>query len=123
MFRAQGSINNSELLDSVLPEFKKISEAPTRAEIEAEAESLGIPYEEMLKLEAQKKYKAADSSGNIYLIQNSAAWEQRVRQGEPLPWYVRPKPEFKFSAADVKRQVKTSDVIPITGKVDLAGNF
>lgn len=76
---------SSKILDKILPEYQKISEAPINLE------------PEQIEYERHKKYKSIDKDGDIYLIQNPAVWHETVdAYGKITKW--RPKPELVFTS-------------------------
>lgn len=80
----------NDLLKTVLPQYQFISEAPK------------TPNDYQRQQEKHKKYKATDSAGNVYLIQNPAAWEDDFRDDQQ-PIKIRPKPELIMTFADLKK--------------------
>lgn len=79
------------ILENTLPEYKRISEAPNRADFEERAEKQGRAVEELLRHEAEKRYKACDRNGNVYLVINPAAWTESTDENGRL-WRHRPNP-------------------------------
>ena len=69
---------NYAILDRILPEYKKISQAPNLSDVVNEY------------AERQKLYKSIDSrTGDIFLVQNPAVWARNAA-GD----LVRPAPKF-----------------------------
>ncbi len=101
-------IDKRAIIDHVLPEYQKISEAPGSVfdlpEFHAAVENArvhDISKRDMSatidgieararKHEQGKKYKAVDADGNIYLIANPWVW----KRDEETRTAFRPEPEF-----------------------------
>lgn len=49
-------------------------------------------FEAWATLERDKLYKAVDSDGNLFLIQNPSAWDWVITRGKVV--YIRPTPEY-----------------------------
>lgn len=62
-------------LDGVLPNLKPISQAPRLSELEALAEKLQQPLEQIISEERKNRYKAIDSQGNVFIMANPALAE------------------------------------------------
>ena len=104
-------IDKRAIIDHVLPEYKKISEAPGSvfdlAEFHAATENAlahDVSKREMSatiddieararRREQGKKYKAVDGDGNIYLVTNPWVW----KRNEETRTAFRPEPEFVMS--------------------------
>lgn len=84
-------------LDQVLPEYKKISEAPT---------SVSGWSPRAKALEAERRYKSIDRFGNIYLIQNPACWSFREDANENGGKVFKQQKELVLTAADVNAEIK-----------------
>lgn len=80
---------NGAILDLVLPQHQKVSLAPASIDHYGEA---AMAQERLIK------YKAVDSSGNIYLMQNPSTWEIVVKNGVEVK--IRPKPELVMTASE-----------------------
>lgn len=85
------------ILDSCLPEYEKISEAPSVEPPFTDDEARTL----WLLEEKNKLYKAVDGAGNIVLISNPLVWKIEIREGRE--WAVRPKPKIVMRAKDVKQ--------------------
>lgn len=98
------------IISRVLFDVKKISEAPDRTVLEDRARTRDVPFEIVRKEEAKIKYKAIETlSGDIYLIQNPAAWRfDEVNGGT----YYRPKPQFVMSYKDAKSRAQDKPADP-----------
>lgn len=84
-------------LDDVLPDYDSILKAPNRFQLEMIARQRGVDIEDVLSAERKKQYKSVDlATGNIYLIQNPAAWLQVGNK------FVRPKPQFQCSLSQAR---------------------
>lgn len=87
-------------LDAVYPEYRKISEAPTLAEIEDEVCRYGFDLYNQIKAEQERLYKSQDKWGNVWLIQNPAVWKTIEVEGKTFK--VRPKPKLaSFKESEV----------------------
>jgi hypothetical protein len=84
----------SNVLDKILPEYKKISEAPTFLD------DSQIEYERTIR------YKSIDSDGDIYLIANPAAWIRR-KDLEKRSIVYRPAPQLIFNAKDAQKAAES----------------
>lgn len=84
-------------LDQVLPEYKKISEAPT---------SVSGWSTRAIALEKERRYKAIDRFGNIYLIQNPAVWDFREDPESNGGKVFRQEKKLVLTAADVAAEIK-----------------
>ena len=80
------------LLSSILPEYKRISEAPTLSMIEELEDKRGLKPDTLVKLEREKRYKSMDWEGNVHLIQNPAVWEFSEDERGSRTYY-RPQPQ------------------------------
>lgn len=69
------------VLYRILPDYEPISKAPT--------ERTRDP------IEVNRLYKSIDNHGNVFLIQNPAAWAFIQKGGKG--YFHRPKPVFKYS--------------------------
>lgn len=70
---------NAAILDQLLPEYQKISQAPSSCwQIPKQPGKDFITNEDDLLAwkaeESRKLYKAVDNDGNVYLIQNPYTW-------------------------------------------------
>lgn len=91
----------SDILDLILHDYRKISEAPLDV------------LEENKAYERTKKYKSINSqTGNIYLIRNPAAREI-FYDDEGRKHFIHFNPEFVMTYDQAK---KASEGKPITGK-------
>lgn len=97
-------MSNAGILDSILPEYKKLSEAPGLRDLEAEADRKKIPLAEILKAERARRYKAIDSYGTVFLVANPTAWESftEVMGSYTYKGVKRPTPEIALSAKQAK---------------------
>jgi hypothetical protein len=121
-----GSKYRKEILDVVLFEYRKISQAPSRHQLEERADAEKLPAEEIFNEEKKKRYKAIDlSSGNIYLIVNPAVWPQEItheligknadgtEKTEEIVWVKQPPKKFVMTYAEaVKKSGAKSNEIP-----------
>ena len=78
------------ILDRILPEYKRISAAPTHLE------------QHEIRDERLKLYKSTDAGGNVFLIQNPSAWANYVNS-YGVNVKVRPQPIFKLSYEDAQK--------------------
>lgn len=76
-----------EVLNSILPEYLPISQAPTSSDT--------MPLNESTKL-----YKSIDNFGNVFLIQNPAIWILGPNG------YIRPKPKKLFTWSEARQQAE-----------------
>lgn len=76
-------------LKTVLVDYKSIAEAPSFSDIERRFTDES-KLDEFMQQEARVEYKAIDSAGNVYLMQNPALVQWRQRRGEK-PWREPPK--------------------------------
>ena len=97
------------ILDQVLPEYRKISDAPANLE-ELPGYHCNFSDEkfEHFKLKAideerSKKYKAVDEYGNIYLVANPWACHIETREDGTL-WVIHPPPKRVMTYAEAKRK-------------------
>ncbi|MEM9358650.1 MAG: hypothetical protein AAGB04_20920 [Pseudomonadota bacterium] len=102
------SIDKWSILDYVLPEYQKITEAPLRLEeMPGYSSKYSIVERERFKLKAlalerNRRYKAMDADGNIYLVGNP--WARRLETREDgSVWIVHPKPRRIMTYAQAKR--------------------
>lgn len=79
-------------LDTVYPEYRKISEAPTLADLEDESEIYARDLDYLIQKERDTLYKSQDKWGNIWLIQNPAVWKLIEVKGKLFKY--RPKPQL-----------------------------
>lgn len=88
-------------LDSTLPGYIKISEAPTLGMLEALSEKIKTPLSKIIEEEAQKEYKAISDPYTphvaVWLCQNPALMEYQFVQGAKT--LVRRKPKLLASGA------------------------
>lgn len=94
------------ILDQILPEYKKISEAPSAFPSGIDYDwrnGKPLTYEDKAFIEAEqkKRYKAQDASGSVYLIMNPLVWPRKLRADGTFYLY-RPKPQRMFT----KRQAQ-----------------
>lgn len=91
-------------LNSILPEYKKISEAPGLRQLEEESERLKLPLFKLLEAEAKKLYKAADVHGGVWLVVNPAAWKayEETRGSLRYVGVKRPLPKQALTAKQAK---------------------
>lgn len=78
-------------LNSVLSQYPSITAAPSLADLQALAIKKRLPIEAIKKDERLIKYKSIERNGDIYLIQNPAAWEYDVERKafiRPLPFKI-----------------------------------
>lgn len=59
-------------LDAILPEYKRVTQAPKFADLERYAEENDLEIDHVMEGEARNRYKACDARGNVWLIQNPA---------------------------------------------------
>lgn len=78
-------------LDSVFPNYRKISEAPTVQELEEEAKVYGLDLTHHLERERHRLYKSQDKWGNIWLIQNPSVWDCIEKNGYHYRVRLKPK--------------------------------
>ena len=71
------------VLDAVLPSYRKISEAPRDSN------------------DIDTRYKCADQFGNIYTTTNPYAWRERFTNG--MRFFLRPAPKKEMSWGEAKR--------------------
>ena len=87
--------DRDKFLRNNCPGVKPISEAPSRSELLKAG---------TLEAERLVRYSATDSEDRIYLIQNPAAWEEKIVNGFVVR--IRPKPELYREAASDGEQRK-----------------
>ncbi len=96
------TLDSKAILDAVLPEYKRISEAPSFSDCE-----------HYLANERERRYKSTDSRGNIYLVYNPAAWREEVTlAGQVVK--IRPPAELVMTAEEAgsEARVKTKKLAP-----------
>lgn len=76
------------------PAFWKITNPKERDEF----------YDQWRAQEAAKRYKAIDTAGVVWLIQNPAVWN-RTKSADGVPVILRPKPVRLGKVADYRRGV------------------
>jgi hypothetical protein len=75
-------------LNSVLSQYPNITSAPSLADLQALAIQKRLSIEAIKKDERLVKYKTIDRYGDVYVIQNPAAWEYDLERKAfiwPLP--------------------------------------
>lgn len=83
-------------LDNILPEYKRISEAPTVSDLARYADKYKKDLEWVISKEREQLYKSCNAQGDIYLIQNPAVWMfecQASMNGNPMGIATRRRPE------------------------------
>ena len=66
------------ILENTLPNHQRISEAPSRSDLERLADDRGVEVSVVLAEEANKQYKAFNSHKEVVvLMQNPACWERK----------------------------------------------
>lgn len=89
------------ILDQILPEFVRISKAPTLWNLEDDADRRKISLKARVREESEKWYKSVESSsGNIYLAKNPAlmSYQSMMFAGMPCGQVItRAKPKFKMT--------------------------
>lgn len=95
--------NEPSILDSVLLEHKKISEAPNTFPD-------GIDYDIRKPLrdedkawigaEQRRRYKALGTGGEVYLIMNPLVWPRFLKDGQVF--YHRPKPKLIYTKSQAR---------------------
>lgn len=104
------------ILDSVLPEFKKLSEAPTslpegvyyndHPDLPEGSRMTDADWAWVLE-ERKKRYKTIDALGNVYLSMNPLVYPRKyVRASENGRWVMtvaRPPRELVIKAGDGRR--------------------
>ncbi len=110
--------DRSSILAAVLPEYQTISSAPTGpSNVEENPEA-------WKRREQDKRYKAIDRDGNIFLITNPACWKSQIRRwfvpdqvgeseraGERGRWIeqevkFRPPPQFMMGFGEAKKMME-----------------
>gem|GEM_PF-4766579 len=101
-------IDRRAVLDQVLPEHKKITEAPASI-VKMPGYSRDSTSEELNRFEAtviaeecQRRYKAVDANGNVYLVMNPCVRRIETRK-DGTCWVVHPKPQLVMTYAEAKR--------------------
>ena len=84
-------------LDSVGVGYDRISRAPHIADL-----CLKDPTGRLVEEEAQKKYKAVDRWGNVFLIQNPETWPTKKVNG--MSYRCRPEPTLLMSSAAAEKE-------------------
>lgn len=92
-------IDKRKIIEQVLPEYTKISKAPTRP-------PEGVNYETWAAEERKVRYKAVDENGNVYLIQNPAVWDE-YSDDKGRRFKVRPQPILRYTYAKAQSEVKS----------------
>ena len=59
-------------------------------------------FEAWARFEREKLYRAIDSDGNIFLIQNPSAWDWVITRGKVV--YIRPTPEYTGESIKQQKQ-------------------
>jgi len=111
-----------QVLDSVLPEYQRISQAPKSifdlpefgAYVEKarrekwpasqRAKEIDRLDDLLMQRETGKLYKSIDAVGNIFLIVNPITWKTR-QDSVGRWWRSRPEPKLAMAAADVQRAI------------------
>lgn len=88
-------------LKQLCPSHEPITKAPTMGDLKQRAEKAGKALEEVLEQERGNLYSSTNSAGDIFLIQNPAAWAEKIVNGSVVK--VRPQP-ILFSTA--KREAR-----------------
>lgn len=102
-------IDRRAIIDQVLPEYKKVTEAPSRVEDLPGYFSDFTPEElDSFRLvamaeERKRRYKSVDLEGNIYLVGNPWARVIETRKDGTV-WVVYPKPVQVMTYAEAKRE-------------------
>jgi len=91
------------LLAAVLPDKTPINAAPDMGELERRADALKLDIVEVVKTEREKRYKAIDGAGNVYLMGNPAAWAFTMDSSRGVR---RPPQELVLDAAAAKKAAK-----------------
>ena len=116
MYGSRERASSAEILDRILMDNRKVTDAPSRVEIERRAEELRISVPEAYERERAQRYKAVDSLGNVFLIMNPAAWDLRAGT------YHRPKPELIYTAKQAREAAENYSVPP-TDPTGMGGRF
>ena len=118
------SIDRWSILEHVLPEYQKITEAPlSLEEVSGYSKEFSILERERFKLaalaaERKRRYKAMDGDGDIYLVGNP--WAKRLKTREDgTVWVVRPKPRKIMTYAQAKR-VAVRRIIDLSREVPVS---
>lgn len=112
--KPQGSGKSFDL-SSVAVGYEPISKAPTASDL-----WLKDPTGKLLKEEAEKRYKAVDRYGNVYLIQNPAVWEVKIVNGMRIK--CRPEPKLILSAAAAEAESKNAAPPVISSATQATGS-
>lgn len=111
------------VLDQVLLEHKRTSDAPASI-VEVPGYSRDFSSEELNRFEAkviaeerQRRYKAVDANGTVYLVMNP--WVRRIETREDgTCWVVRPKPQLVMTYAEAKRKASQLTVQASSSSAD-----
>lgn len=105
----KGSTDKRWVLDYVLPEYQKVTEAPLRFEDvpgfspHFTPSKLRAFCERVISDERARRYKAVDGDGNVYLVANP--WTRHVEyRDDGRCWVVHPRPKLVLTYADAKRE-------------------
>ena len=102
------SIDKWSIIDHVLPDYHKISEAPLNLEeVPGYSQEFSLVELERFKAKAlaaerARRYKVMDADGNIYLVGNPWARQLETREDGTV-WVVHPKPRRIMTYAQAKR--------------------
>lgn len=84
------------LLKAVLPEYRRVSEAPSINFIRDEEDKKGVTPGTFQMAEAKKLYKSIDADGSVFLVQNPAVWKC-INEGNGNFTFTRPEPKKVFT--------------------------
>lgn len=92
--------SSASTLDLILPEYTKVSEAPSNSEMEEWAP-------ELQAAEREKRYKAMDGDGNVFLVANPnlPRWKLTNHANREVKISLITQPTFKYTAAQVQEQL------------------
>lgn len=106
---AESMADKWAVLDQVLPEYQKLTEAPTSVEelpgysSDFSAEAFDAFKAKAMAEERLRRYKGMDAHGNILFVDNPWARQIETRE-DGTCWVVRPRPHFVMSYEEAKRQ-------------------
>lgn len=99
------------IVDEVLPDVPKLSEAPACLEdlpgysVDFSVDETQKFRQQAMPVERQRKYKWADASGNVYLTTNP--WLHRLETREDgTHWVIRPKPQLVMRYEEARRKAE-----------------
>lgn len=98
------------MLAAVLPDKQPITAAPDITALERRADEQNVDIGEVILREREKRYKAIDNEGNVYLMGNPAAWSYANAFSHGVK---RAPKELVLTATEAKKSAKRGAKKPV----------